>query len=276
MPFDADRIHAQLDETQRSRLRGLTLLTETDSTNRVLTGMPAGERHAYVVIADAQTAGRGRRARRWHSPPGGNLYLSLGWRFEPSPEPVALLPLAAAVIVARQLEAIGLAGVGVKWPNDLQSGGRKLGGILVESSVSRGSRVDAVIGVGINLRMPGGAETDAFIDQPWTDLVSELDTDVDTGLRDRLAGRLIAGFLDGLAEFAASGFAAMQEDWERLDALRGREVVVTTDTARFTGTALGIAESGALRVRTRSDSGETRILEFLAAEVSVRATRSIV
>ena len=85
---------------------------------------------------------------------------------------------------------------------------------------------------------------------------------------DRLAGWLIGGFLDGLDEFGASGFGALQADWERFDVLRGREVVVTTDTATVTGIALGIAPGGALRVRT---VGEPQIREFLAADVSVRA-----
>jgi BirA family biotin operon repressor/biotin-[acetyl-CoA-carboxylase] ligase len=270
--FDSRAIRAQLGAAQQARLSGLTLLSEADSTNRVLARLPAAERHGHVVLADSQTAGRGRRGRRWHSPTGGNLYLSLGWRFDRPPEGLGLLPLACAVVVARELEALGLAGTGIKWPNDLQADGRKLGGILVESQAS-GPAVTVVLGVGINVRMPRQEATEAAVTQPWTDLCSHLPDEVGPGLRDRLAGRLIDALLSGLTRFDRDGFAPFQADWQRLDLLCGREVCVTTDSGVFTGTALGLATSGALRVESRSGKADPEVREFLAGEVSVRAAR---
>jgi BirA family biotin operon repressor/biotin-[acetyl-CoA-carboxylase] ligase len=268
--FDPQAIRAALGAAQWARLSRLTVLDETDSTNRVLARLPAPERHGHAVLADSQTAGRGRRGRRWHSPTGSNLYLSLGWRFDRPPERLGLLSLACAVMVARELETLGLAGAGIKWPNDLQVDGRKLGGILIESQTSSPA-VTAVIGVGINVRMERHESTEAAIGQPWTDLCSHLPDEAGAGLRDRLAGRLLDGLLSGLARFDGDGFAPFRADWERLDVLRGREVTVSTDSGLFGGTALGLGAAGALRVESRSGTAEPQVREFLAGEVSVRA-----
>lgn len=268
-PFDADLIRAQIGDGQARALRGLTLLEAVDSTNRALAGMPLVERHAHAVIAGSQTAGRGRRDRQWHSPPGGNLYLSFGWRFEQAPGALAMLPLACAVIAARELERLGVRDLGIKWPNDLQIGGRKLGGLLVESQVGGRATTDVVIGIGINVRMPPGTAADAAIGQAWTDLASHCGDGPGTALRDTLAGRLVGGLLGGLASYADGGFAPFHTDWDRLDVLRGRPVTVASGSASVEGTALGLSAGGALRVLVEGPGGQPEVREFLAADVSV-------
>lgn len=270
VPFDVATIRTQLDSAQQARLGGLTLLAVTDSTNRALARMPAAERHAHAVIADRQTAGRGRRGRRWHSPPGAGLHLSLGWRFDLPVSAVAPLSLACAVVAVRQLEAIGLQGAGLKWPNDLQAGGRKLGGVLLESWARGRACTEVVVGVGINVHMPRATATDLAIGQPWTDVASHIGGRPDPRLRDRLAGQITGGLLNGLVKFGEAGFEPFREDWDRLDVLRGRQVVVTFDNGEFRGTVLGLAASGALRVRAGAMHAGPRVREFLAAEVSVR------
>ncbi len=269
-PFNATRIRAELPPGEAALLTGLTLLAETDSTNRALARLPSSDRHAHVVLADSQTAGRGRRQRNWHSPPGGNLYLSCGWRFGSGPESLAPLPLACAVIAARELERLGAAGIAIKWPNDLLLGGRKLGGILVESSISRPARIDVIVGIGINVAMRADDATGQAIDQPWTDLASKLPAAGDAAFRDRLAGRLIGGTLSGLNAFEEEGFAPFRDDWARCDAVAGSEVRLTGDHDTVTGTALGISPDGALRVRIDHSSGHSEVREYLAGDVSVR------
>lgn len=272
-PFDAAAIRAQLSVSQRRLLGGLTLLDQTDSTNRVLARLPPAARHGHAVLADSQTAGRGRRERHWHSPPGGNLYLSLGWRFALAPSALAMLPLACAVIAAHELEGADVRQLGIKWPNDLYGGGRKLGGLLVESQVSGRESTDVIIGIGINVRMPQSGAADGAIGQAWTDVVSLCDGDPGPDLRDRLAGRIVGALLDGLGDFAERGFAPFRAGWDRLDLLRGRPVTVASGADVVEGTVLGLSDTGALRVRIEAADGENAIREFLAADVSVRAAK---
>lgn len=255
----------------RHLLRGLTLLDATDSTNRALLRLPVTERHAHAVVAACQTAGRGRRDRGWHSPPGGNLYFSLGWNFDPVPPALGLLPLATAVVAARELEGLGTVAVGIKWPNDLECRGRKLGGILVESQSAGGSQVAVAIGIGINVRMPDDA-AEGHIDRPWTDLHSTLGVGIDRPerLRDRLAGRLIRALLGGLSGFATTGFEPYRGDWDRRDVLRGRRVRVSDGDREVAGVAVGIGPNGALRVETVPLAGVVEVQEFYAGDVSVR------
>jgi len=253
-----------------SLLRGLTLLDVVDSTSHALARRPAAERHAQVVLADTQTAGRGRRQRRWHSPPGSNLYLSCGWHFDETPATLASLPLACAVIAADELGRLDAGGVRIKWPNDLFLESRKLGGILVESSIARKSCADVIVGIGINVNMRADESASAAIDQPWTDLASRVPAAGAEGFRDRLAGRLIGGLLAGLCRFGAEGFAPFHARWQRYDAVAGCAVVVTGDDGAQTGTALGITPNGALRVQLDAPAGTASIREFLAGEVSIR------
>ncbi len=112
----------------RARLRKVTVLAETDSTNSELSRLKPAEQHAHAILAERQTSGRGRRERKWHSPAGGNIYLSFAWRFSRGEYPFSTLPLVVAVAVANALKHIGLEGHGVKWPNDILVGGKKMAG----------------------------------------------------------------------------------------------------------------------------------------------------
>ncbi|MEJ8569180.1 biotin--[acetyl-CoA-carboxylase] ligase [Elongatibacter sediminis] len=268
--FSESRIRAELGIAGQAHLRDLVLLCEVDSTNLELARRPAAERHACAILADGQSAGRGRRRRAWHSPPGGNLYLSVGWRFEQPPRLVAPLPLVCAVISARILESLEAPQVRIKWPNDLQIDGRKLGGILVESGVSGPSRFDVIAGIGINVRMEADRPEARAIDQPWTCLADHLVAAGEPAFRDRLAGRLLGGLLQGFGDFGETGFGPFQTDWQRFDALRGQEVRVSGDQEALTGRVLGITPQGALRVRIQTPAGGTEVREFLAGDVSVR------
>jgi BirA family biotin operon repressor/biotin-[acetyl-CoA-carboxylase] ligase len=248
-------------------LRELTVLEETDSTNACLARLPLARRHAHAVLAESQTRGRGRRQRSWYSPAGGNIYLSLGWRFDPAPPHLTTLPLVAGVCVCRALERAGLHNHGIKWPNDILVGGLKLAGILVETQSDAGRAVIAVIGIGLNVRMPktpAGLPPGA-IDRPWTDLAGHLPA-AQRGIgRNALAALLLEELLPGLEDYANAGFEPFREAWNKLDLLSGKRVGIGGNGMASKGTVFGIDESGGLAVDI--DGYGVQVLH--AAEVSI-------
>lgn len=243
-PLDEVRIREALGPAGRALLERLEILTETDSTNghlmaRALDGGGSGR----ACLAESQRGGRGRQGRRWHSPPGRNIYLSLLWRYPVGPEALAGLSLAVGVVVAGLLRDCGLEGVGLKWPNDLLCRGRKLGGVLLESTGESGGSCCVVVGLGLNVRMPPDAATQA-IDQPWCDLAGELGAA--TPPRNRLAGQLIDRLLPLLADYPETGLAPWLDAWNGLDILAGREVRLVSGANEVVGRHRGVDRDGAL------------------------------
>ncbi|HLF30669.1 MAG TPA: biotin--[acetyl-CoA-carboxylase] ligase [Xanthomonadales bacterium] len=271
--FREQAVLAELDDENRTRLRRLILLETVDSTNLELRRWPTDEQHGGVVLSDQQSAGRGRRGRPWHSPPGSNIYLSLGWHFPQSGEVLQQLPLAVAVSVARAVRRAGVRTAGIKWPNDILIDGRKLAGVLVELSAAGVDRARAVIGVGVNVRMPAGAASQPEIDQPWTDVCTQLSTAAGSDFRDRLCGIILDELLDGMARFAATGFGSFRTGWAELDLLEGREVAITAGPGTIIGTARGVSDRGGLNVAVADISGGVSVREFFAGEVQVRSVK---
>jgi BirA family biotin operon repressor/biotin-[acetyl-CoA-carboxylase] ligase len=236
----------------------LEVLAFADSTNaRLLDADPS--RDPQALLAEFQTAGRGRRGRSWVSPFGANLYLSLAWSFAAWPRQLTTLPLVAGIAAARALRDCGVQ-VQLKWPNDLVAGGRKLGGILVEHRGESGAGCRVVVGVGINVAMSDAQA--AGVAQPWTSVNALLAAPVS---RNALAARLLAHLAGAIETFAAHGFAPFMTDWAALDLCRDREVSVQMPDAELRGVARGIDEQGALIV----DAAGTRHL-LHSGEVSVR------
>jgi BirA family biotin operon repressor/biotin-[acetyl-CoA-carboxylase] ligase len=258
--LDARAIHAGLPDGERSSLHGCEVAWEIDSTNAELLRRPATA-GVQVLLAESQTAGRGRRGRAWASPLAAHLYLSLQRRFDGGVAALSGLSIAVGVAAAEALRSLGFAGVGLKWPNDLVAGDRKLGGILIEFGGEDSGIVRAVIGIGINVRMPASAA--ASIDQPWTDLASQA-TAVPS--RNTIATVLVAAQLRALDDFASSGLAPFVTRWQALDAFGGRAIDVIAGARREPGVALGIDARGALRVR-HADG----VRDYHSAEISVRA-----
>jgi len=221
----------------------IVILAVTDSTNRVAMEMAEnGAKHGTVVVADAQTAGRGRMGRIWVSPAGKNLYVSLLLRPSVPTVDAPQLALVAGVALADAVEAVGVP-VALKWPNDLYCGGRKAAGILAEMASDPDGVRHVVIGVGLNVNMVE------------TDFPPELQ-DTATSLRicagrvfrrvDVLA-RLLDAFGTRYAEFIGGGFAALRDGWDRRDFLRGGRVLLRRQGWEGWGTADGLDTVGALR-----------------------------
>jgi len=267
-PLNSTAIESGIGPELRALLSSIELLDETDSTNQFLLRLPSRERHGRVVLAERQSAGKGRRGRRWQSP-GGNVWMSVGWHFGESPASLSALGLVVGVCACRALARFGLNGHGIKWPNDILLSGAKLGGILVELSSRNESNCDAVIGIGVNVHL--GKADGAPIEQPWTDLSSALDDgEVD---RNRLVGVILEELLVGL-DLGTAGFEAfLAENWSSWDLLAQQAVRVDRGNALVEGTARGIAKDGSLRVSLPTEgggmeAGET--VEFRSGEVSIR------
>ncbi|MFT3790967.1 MAG: biotin--[acetyl-CoA-carboxylase] ligase [Rudaea sp.] len=261
--LDTGRIRDGLGAATRKRLQTLAVHWQIDSTSTELQRRAAaGSDMIEVCLAETQTAGRGRRGRAWQSPLGGNLYFSLLRHFEAGMAALSGLSLVAGIAVVDALADCGVAGVGLKWPNDVLVDGRKLAGILVELGGEFLGPCHAVIGIGINLRLPPQAR--ARIDQPAID-VAALGGEMPS--RNRLAACLIERLVAALDRFEMQGFAASVEAYARHDLLRDRPVRVLATGSAHDGVAAGVDARGALIVR----HGKT-VTHYDSAEVSVRAT----
>ncbi|HEV2109880.1 MAG TPA: bifunctional biotin--[acetyl-CoA-carboxylase] ligase/biotin operon repressor BirA [Gammaproteobacteria bacterium] len=256
--LDPGLISESLSPGCRARLQGLTVLDTVGSTNSWLAEHP-GEPAA--CLAEFQSAGRGRHGRTWVSPFGANLYLSLAWRFDEWPPGFTALGMVAAIAAVRALKSLGVGDVGIKWPNDLMAAGKKLAGVLVDIQGEPPRATRAVIGVGLNVRMPAAAGEG--IDQPWMDLTTL--SDEAPPERNRLAAALIECLCQALDEFTAAGFAAFSADWRALDLVAGRAVALHSHEQTVTGVAAGVDEQGALLLRTAQG-----VKRFVSGDVSLR------
>ena len=266
--LDAGAIRSALPASLQDGLAGLEVAWSLDSTNSELLRRDAPPRGCTILLAERQTGGRGRRGRAWASPLAAHVYLSLARRFEGGLARLGGLSLVAGVAACEALRGLGVSEVGLKWPNDLVvidgDGLRKLGGLLVEGGGEVAGAARAVIGIGLNVRMPPQAG-DA-IDQPWAELAG-LSTHPPS--RNAVVAALLARLLPALDDFDAHGLAPFLPRYAALDALAGRTLTVHAATANWPATALGIANDGALRVRDAA--GEEHLVH--AGDVSVRAPR---
>ena len=244
-PLDAQTIARGL-AAQGEALR-VAVLETCGSTNSQLLADADGP---ALLLAEEQTAGRGRRGRRWHAAPGAALMFSLRHEFAGGAERLHGLSLAAGVGIAKSLHTLGAHGVALKWPNVLLAsvgkGGAKLGGILIETR-SSGERINVVIGVGLNCRRMPGLET------RLARKVASLDESIDPlPARNDIAVLVAAELLRTLRLFDESGFEAFREAWHAMHANQGEALRVRTADGRIvTGIADGVAPDGGLLLRTR-------------------------
>jgi BirA family transcriptional regulator, biotin operon repressor / biotin---[acetyl-CoA-carboxylase] ligase len=239
----------------------IEIVDSTDSTSNLILERTATERSGKVIAAELQTAGRGRRGRAWHCDLGEGLTFSLLWRFSRGAGFLAGLSLAVGVALVRAFDELGAAGAGLKWPNDVVHGRRKLAGTLIDIQGEIQGPSAAVIGIGINVRL--GTAAKARIDQPVTDLA---------GVAGQLPGRsqalgTVLRHLAGvLAQFEAGGFAPFAAEWVERHSFQGRKVALSLpDGSSIEGMAQGIDQDGAFLLRTASG-----IRRFVVGEVSLR------
>ncbi len=232
----------------------LVIREEIDSTNLQALRLAEGTApEGTVVIAERQTAGRGRHGRVWRSPPG-NIYLSLILRPKIPAGQLGSLTLLAAAATARAVEeTLGLK-LEIKWPNDLELDGRKLGGVLAEARTESARIPYAVVGIGLNAHAP----LEVFageIDRPVTSLDVAMGVPID---RDRLIGRVLGACLAGYDDFCARGPAAGLDEWNRRSATAGRLLRVELAKGTIEGWDEGVDEEGRLILRLPGEGTVTR------------------
>ena len=242
-----------------------------------LAGFKAGQLAPTLLVAEQQTAGRGRLGRQWHSVRGDGLTFSLGMLL--SPAAWSGLSLAVGVSLADSLDESlnedpaaqpkDASRIGLKWPNDLwltgQAGGaQKLAGILIETAVWEGMRY-AVIGVGINIRphdLPLSRAGDSLLTPPVPP--GHLQQLVPTASAADVLLRIVPPLVQAVQAFAQFGFAPVQTRFAQRDVLAGREIDLSDGGH---GRALGVTVDGALKVQAANG-----VLIVASSEVSVRPT----
>lgn len=252
-----------LDEEQISRQiehGRVTVLPVIDSTNQYLLDRLSELQSGDACVAEYQQAGRGRRGRKWFSPFGSNLYLSMYWRLEQGPAAAIGLSLVIGIVIAEVLQSLGADKVRVKWPNDLYLQDRKLSGILVELTGKTGDAAQIVSGAGINLVMRR-VESDV-VNQGWISL-QEAGISID---RNTLAACLIKELRAGFKLFENEGLAPYLSRWEKLDNFINRPVKLIIGDKEVFGISRGIDAQGALLLE---QDGITK--PWIGGEISLRS-----
>ncbi|HEV2227971.1 MAG TPA: biotin--[acetyl-CoA-carboxylase] ligase [Steroidobacteraceae bacterium] len=264
-PLKAAAIRELLRRDVRLHVAKLETVWSIGSTNTALLGRAGPENGASeVLLAEYQTAGRGRRGRAWLAPPGGAICLSLSWTFREVPPELGALGLAIGVCALRALTALNVRNLGLKWPNDLLLAERKLGGVLIDLRAESAGPAYVVIGIGLNVVLGEALlRKIAAAGLPAADLASAGSTALS---RNRLAAGLIAECVRGLKAFEREGLKPFIEEWRSADALRGRPVEVrTAEGAATLGFARGIDVRGALMLETPGG-----VKRFISGDVTVR------
>jgi BirA family transcriptional regulator, biotin operon repressor / biotin---[acetyl-CoA-carboxylase] ligase len=262
--LDSALIRAQLQAPHAPRLRSLDVPVEIDSTNTwLLSGPPPPYGRADVCIAEAQRAGRGQHGRRWISPKGASIAMSIGWAFRETRRNLPALSLAVGVAVARALARAGARGVMLKWPNDIWFLDRKIGGILLESRAEANGPAFVVIGIGINVTL--GPEARAELEAGGVRAAALADACTVLPSRNQVAGAILDELLGMLVQFEHEGFAPFLVPWAGLDALKGRASRVLFGESSVVGRARGVDAEGALLLEV---DGQVR--KFNSGEVSLR------
>ena len=255
-------VAAQLDGTTIGR--HLEFLQQTTSTNADAFRLAEdGAVEGTVVLADAQSGGKGRRGRVWSSPAGVNLYCSVVLRPAIMPHEAPQLTFLSAVAVARAIELTTNLTPEIKWPNDLLISGKKVAGLLNEMSAETDGINFVILGIGVNLNMTAGQLPDD-LRHPATSLLLEAGSGVD---RSRFVSTVL-NELDRLyRDFLANGFGPVREEWQHRCNANGRRVIVSdSGTACTGGMFVGIDADGSLLLRSddtilhRITCGDVRVI----------------
>jgi len=249
---------AAVDPALLRRLACLEVHDSLPSTNERLLGIsaPRSDGELAVCLANHQSAGKGRDGKKWHSPPGAGLLLSISRKGAQSPN--SSLALALGAQIAETLETFVNARVELKWPNDLLAGGRKLGGILVESASRPGAETLVVAGLGVNIRVAnpqrrqvaeeGGMAPAALEEWPAKRPLE----------RHALAAAVIAATAEVLERHPEEGFGPWEQSWRKRDWLSGRSIEARCGNEAYRGEAAGVDSDGALLLE--EPGGARRIL----------------
>jgi len=240
----------------------VSVFSRIDSTNQyMLDCTNINDQQWGLCVAEMQTSGRGRRGRQWLSSYGRNIQMSIGISLNMPMVDVSGLSLAAGVVVAQFLEAAGVSGSALKWPNDVHIGGKKVAGLLLEVKGETEGPVKAVLGIGLNLDM--STTEKHHITQPFTDLKSHLQSGLPP--RTTIVADLAERLYGAIQEYQQTGLVNFLQQWKRYDQYLGQEVTISSAVNQMQGIYRGLDEQGRLLLETGGS-----IKPFSAGEVSLR------
>ncbi|MBC8212257.1 MAG: biotin--[acetyl-CoA-carboxylase] ligase [Gammaproteobacteria bacterium] len=257
--LDSQRLRAKIASKVNGEPIELYYLPSCASTN--IECQQLGQ-HGSIVLAEQQTAGRGRRGNLWHSVQSNNIYCSIGLHKALDARYLGLLSLQVGICIAQVLREQGFSGVNLKWPNDVLLDGKKLGGILIETRLLAAGSFYLVIGFGLNVILD--ESTLQAINQPATSLSQYSTMPID---RQLLLGEIISRIINRIMQFDLHRVDALVSEFNQYDSLCGQPVLVKTADQEIPGVHLGIATTGQIQVRT-----EHGVQLFAAAEISLRGT----
>lgn len=231
-----------------------------DSTNDLLMRkVPNQIKSGEVCIAEYQSAGRGRRGRQWVSPFGSNLYFSMYWKIEQGMAAAMGLNIVAALAVSDAIKSLYNIDVQLKWPNDIYLSGVKLAGILIDLDGQALEPCHCVIGIGLNLKMP--EESAEKVDQPWTDIATHTEIEID---RNELVAEIIASLTNRLIAHQNQESTFVHE-WQTQDYFYNKLVKLISGDKEIYGLCKGIDDQGALMLES-----EGVIKPMYGGELSLR------
>lgn len=243
-----------------SQLPAPELLGVVDSTNQYLLNNMTMLENGQSCFAEYQSAGRGRRGRRWVSPFGSNIYCSLYWCLDDGLAATMGLSLAIGIAVVDALESLGCENLKLKWPNDIYWNNRKLAGILIELSAQSGGAAHIVIGVGVNVELDERFNSE--IGQPWIDLKTILNQ---SNIRNKLANELLKSLFNVMKEFECSGLSTFIDKWNQLDNYINQEISLQMGNKLVTGICSGIDYQGALLLAV-----DGKVTPYSGGEISIK------
>ncbi|MFQ3237510.1 MAG: BirA family biotin operon repressor/biotin-[acetyl-CoA-carboxylase] ligase [Paraglaciecola sp.] len=239
----------------------LEVLNVINSTNQYLKEKKTGLTNGQACVAEAQTAGRGRRGRKWVSPYGASLYLSMYWQFAGGYQSIGGLSLAVGVSLSEALKKAGYDDIQLKWPNDIYAQGKKLAGVLIEVEGQIGGACECIIGIGLNISLPAKVEQ---IDQPWIDLTKLNGPPVD---RNKICALILDEVTKDLNLFEQQGLSPFVQKWRAVDAYRDQAISLSIGNRTIAGIGRGIDETGAILLQV-----DGKLHAYSGGEVSVRPT----
>ena len=266
-----EKIRSALPEEINKKITDIHIFPRIDSTNIFANTITNVRQHTgEVVLAEHQTAGRGRGDRKWVSPFGRNIYFSLRWSFESTPQALPAYSLVVGLAVSKTLEEIGLKNIGIKWPNDVLINEKKISGILIENRVHVGDNTDInmpptlTIGIGINVDMD--IDQGITIDREWTDITKELeDFNID---RNSIISKLIFNIINMSIKFEKEGFDIFKNEFSKFDIAKDRSINISKkldNSSIVNGICRGINSEGGIIIETKEDG----IQEFYGGEISL-------
>lgn len=248
----------------KTRVFGNKIFTfdSIDSTNNCARAVAScGAMEGTVVIAEQQTAGRGRMGRSWEATPNENLIFSIVLRPQVSADALNLLPLYVAVAVSEAIERVTGLKVECKWPNDILCNGKKLAGILIEGSVKQDVMDYVVIGVGINVNQ---VRFEGELSAKASSLKLESNKEVD---RVRLFKEILSGLEKDYKSFETSGFQSVVPQWMARSTMLNRTISVSQQGNVISGVVKGLSPEGGLVLKTNGSeqtvfAGDVTVLQM--------------